>query len=286
MQKERLVIKGTILTYGEKFTVGEDVFSSLLFSVMNSWYYSNYTNLGELKANNHSELKLREFGRINSALNGYTEDLHNISINLGLLTEIKNNQEIGKFKSDLYFSLLLENLFTNLRSLYDFFYHFIKICLSEKQLKQYPQTDSINKLLSFSLNPNNKEKLPESIIWYLNHINTDLDNIKKIRDSIIHKGKDIVLTRRLNKLLMRIPIKSTYSNDNLLPNILKSEDENYDVYEYLNKIIKTTFSNMEDLGVILFNEIYQNQDFEFNLYSLTNYCIDEFNEFLINKNFC
>ena len=94
VQKERLIIKGTILTYGEKFFIGEDVFSSILFSVMNSWYYSYYTNAGILKSNNLTELKIREFGRIKSALNGYTEDLHNISINYGLLNEIKNNKKV------------------------------------------------------------------------------------------------------------------------------------------------------------------------------------------------
>lgn len=285
MQKERLVIKGTILNYREEFIVGEDLFSSLLFSVMNSWYNSNYTRNGELKTNKQSELELREFGKVKSALDGYTEDLHNISINLSLLTEIKNNKEIGVFKSDLYSALLLENLFTNLRSLYDFFFHFIKICLSEKQLKQYPQTDSLNKLIAYSKNPKNNGKLPESINWYLDQIHSDFNDVRTIRDNIIHKGKDIVLSRESNILLMRIPIKETFSIDNLLPNILNSEDVNYDVYKYLNKLIKTTFSNMENLGVILYNEIYQNQDFEFNFYSLTNYCIDEFNEFLIKKDF-
>lgn len=85
-------------------------------------------------------------------------------------------------------------------------------------------------------------------------------------------------------LVMRVPIKETNSNDNLLPNILKSNDIDYNVEKYLNKIIKTTLKNIEDFGVIIYNEISNNSEIQFDLYSISNYCIDEFNEFLINKN--
>lgn len=133
MDKKRLVIKGTILVSPQSFKVGEETFSSLLLSVMTSWYYSTYTSSGE-PLKNYSQNELREYGKIKSALNGYTNDLHKISINYCLFKEINNNIEIGKYKGDLYIVLLLENIFTNLRSLYDFFYHFIKICLNENIL--------------------------------------------------------------------------------------------------------------------------------------------------------
>ncbi|MGN7707961.1 hypothetical protein [Chryseobacterium sp. 22543] len=80
MDKKRLVIKGTILTGREGFKVGEETFSSLLLSVMTSWYYSTYTGSGE-PLKNYSQNELREYGKIKSALNGYTNDLHNISMN-------------------------------------------------------------------------------------------------------------------------------------------------------------------------------------------------------------
>ncbi|WP_290806604.1 hypothetical protein [Flavobacterium sp.] len=281
--KNRLIIKGTILTHSESFYVGEELFSSVLFSVINSWFYSNYENNGNLKVNISTE-KAREFGKIKSAINGFTEDLHNLSINYCLFKEINENVHINGQKSNLYISVILENLFTNLRSLYDFLYHFVKIVLSEKELKQYPQKDSINNLINFSKNENNQDKLPKSIIWVLDNIESDLNDIKKIRDNIIHKGKDFLLTRKEGVLFMRVPIKETNSNDNLLPNILKSNDIDYNVEKYLNKIIKTTLKNIEDFGVIIHNEIFNNSEIQFNLYSISNYCIDEFNEFLINKN--
>ncbi len=282
--RDRLVIKGTILTYGERFIVGEDVFSSILLSVVNSWYYTKFDSSGKINAN-HPELESREYGKIKFALYGFTEDLHNLAINFSLLNHIKDDEKIGNPKADLYISSILENLFTTIRSIYDFFYHFIKICLSSSQLRQYPSTDSLNKLLTFSENPNNKGKLPESIIRYLSHIKNDLENIRQIRDNVIHKGKEIFLTRKSNKILMRVPISEKYSADNLLPNIINSNEIDFDIEEYLSKIFKTTFTNMETLGVTLYNEIQKNPDFTLDYYSISNYCIDEFNLFLITKTF-
>lgn len=281
--KNRLIIKGTILTHSGSFYVGEELFSSVLFSVVNSWFYSNYENNGNLKVDISPE-KAREFGKIKSAMNGFTDDLHNLPINYCLFKEINEKANIKEHKSNLYISVILENLFTNLRSIYDFLYHFVKIALSDKELKQYPQKDSINSLITFAKNENNQDKLPKNIIWVLNNIEGDLNDIKQIRDNIIHKGKDFLLTRKAGVLFMRVPIKETNSNDNLLPNILKSNDIDYNVEKYLNKIIKTTLKNIEDFGVIIYNEISNNSEIQFDLYSISNYCIDEFNEFLINKN--
>lgn len=281
--KNRLVIKGTILTHQQSFYVGGELFSSILFSVVNSWYYSNYENDRTLKVI-VPEDKAREFGKIKSAMNGFTEDLHNLSINYCLFKEINEAVKINGHKSNLYICLILENLFTNLRSIYDFLYHFIKIPLSDKELKQYPATDSINNLIAFSKNEKNQDKLPDNIIWVLKNIENDLNDMKYIRDSIIHKGKDFLLTRKEGVLYMRIPIKETNSNDNLLPNILNTNDVDYNVEKYLNKIIKITLKNIEDVGVILYNEMSNKPQFHFGLYSISNYCIDEFNEFLITKN--
>ena len=281
--KNRLVIKGTILTQPQSFYVGEELFSSMLFSVVNSWYDSNYGNDRSLKVSIPPE-KAREFGKIKSAINGFTEDLHNLSINYCLYREINDALEINGHKSNLYICLILENLFTNLRSIYDFLYHFVKIALSDKELKQYPTTDSINNLISFCKNENNRDKLPENIIWVIKNIEDDLNDIKKIRDNIIHKGKDFLLTRKEGGLYMRVPIKETNSNDNLLPNILNTNEIDYNVEQYLNKIIKTTLKNIEDFGVTLYNEISNKPEFHFGLYAISNYCIDEFNEFLITQN--
>ncbi|MCG2793426.1 MAG: hypothetical protein L6262_07780 [Weeksellaceae bacterium] len=279
-KKNRLVIKGTLLTHPLGFKVGEEIFSSQLLSVMNSWYSFTYNNFGE-PIRELSVLQLREYGKIKLALNGYTNDLHNIAINYCLFREIVDDRNADIHKSDLYLTLLIENIFINLRSIYDFFYHFIKICLNDVQLKQYPDKDSLNNAITYSKKINNFEKLPPEIVKFLEYVTSDLEDIKTIRDNIIHKGKDIMLTRVAERLVMRIPIKDLYSKDNLLPNILEAEDLNYDVLKYLDKIIKITFTNMEILAEVLFHEVYQYENFRYDPYAITNYCIDDFNDFLI-----
>lgn len=84
--KQRLVIKGTILTYGEKWVVGNEDYSSILLSVANSWKSNNFSPQDKLTATIES-WKSREFGKIKSTINGYTSDLHNISINYCFLKE-------------------------------------------------------------------------------------------------------------------------------------------------------------------------------------------------------
>ncbi|WP_218597749.1 hypothetical protein [Polaribacter sp. NJDZ03] len=283
--KQRLVIKGTILTYGEKWVVGNEDYSSILLSVANSWKSNNFSPQDELTVNIES-WKSREFGKIKSSIYGYTSDLHNLSINYCFLKETLESSEINKHKANLYVSLLLENYFTNIRSLYDFLFHIIKICLTDKQLKTYPETDSLNKLIKFSKNKNNKEKLPERIQHFLLDIEPYLDEIRTIRDFIVHKGKEIIITKKDNQLFIRIPKTGLYSNDNLMPNILNSLEVDYNMEDYIRELTKSIFKYSEDLGMILLIELFEKEKFDWNLYSITNYCMEDFTEFMLKqKNF-
>lgn len=284
--KQRLVIKGTILTYGEKWVVGNECYSSVLLSVVNSWKSNNFSLQDELTATIES-WKSREFGKIKSSIYGYTSDLHNLSINYCFLKETLDNSDINKHKTNLYVSLLLENYFTNIRSLYDFLFHIIKICLTEEQLKTYPDTDSLNNLIKFSKNKNNQDKLPSRIQSFLLDIEPYLEEIRTIRDFIVHKGKEIIITKKEDQLFIRIPKSGLFSNDNLLPNILKGSEVDYNMEDYIRELTKSIFKYSEDLGMILLIELFEKEKFEWNLYSITNYCMEDFTEFMLKqKNFC
>ncbi len=284
--KQRLVIKGTILTYGEKWVIGNEDYSSVLLSVANSWQSNNFSPQDELTANIES-WKSREFGKIKASIYGYTSDLHNLSINYCFLKETLNNSDINKHKTNLYVSLLLENYFTNIRSLYDFLFHIIKICLSDQQLKTYPDTDSLNKLIKFSKNKNNRDKLPSRIQSFLVDIEPYLEEIRTIRDFIVHKGKEIIITKKDDQLFIRIPKTGLFSNDNLLPNILNSSEIDYNMDDYIRELTKSIFKYSEDLGMILLIELFEKEKFNWNLYSITNYCMEDFTEFMLKqKNFC
>lgn len=284
--KGRLVIKGSILTYGEKWYVGEELYSSILLSAANSWISNNYTPQDELDVD--LELwKSREYGKIKAAIYGYTSDLHNLAINYCLLRETIENLEVDKHKTRLYASLLVENYFTNIRSLYDFLFHIIKICLTDSQLKSYPQKDSLNKLITFSKKTNNSEKLPLRIKHFLSDIEPYLDEIRIIRDAIIHKGKEIVITKKEEEIFIRIPKTGLYSKDTILPNILNSEEVDYNMKEYLRELTISLFKYSEDLGLILLSELFEKGSFKWGIHSISNYCMDEFTEFMLRqeKNF-
>lgn len=279
--KNRLVIKGVLVTYGEKWYVGEELYSSILLSAAYSWLSNNFTPEGVLDVD--VELwKAREYGKIKASIDGYTSDLHNLAINYCLLEETLENSEVDPHKSRMYASLLLENYFTNIRSLYDFLFNIIKISLTDEQLKTIPQKESLNGLIKFSKNPRNEQKLPKRIHNFLSEIKPYLDEIRTIRDAIIHKGKEIIITKEDNEVYIRIPKSGLYSHDNILPNILESNEVNFNMNDYIREVTKSIFKYSEDLGVIILTELFEKGKYRWSIHSITNYCMEEFTDFMFN----
>ena len=278
--KNRLVIKGSLITNGHKWYVGEELYSSILLSASESWISKNYTPQGEFLTK--LELwKKRKYGSIKASIYAFVSDLHGISITYCLLKEVIENKEIDIHKRDLFTEQLLEQYFTVLRSLYDHMTGIIKICLSDKFLKVFPEVDSLNKIITFSKKKVNEEKLPSRIKQFLANIEPDLIDIKKIRDSIIHKGKEILVRRNDSGLFIRMPKTGPYGNDTILPNVLSSNHYEYHMESYLRRITKTFFKNSENLGVIVLTEMLERENFSWSLHSITNYCMEEFTDFIL-----
>lgn len=278
--KQRLVIKGSLITYGQKWYFGEEIFSSVLLSASENWISKNYTPQGEF-INELESWKRRSYGKIRASINAFVSDLHGISINYSLLKKLFEDQEIDSHKRNLFIEQLLEQYFTVIRSLYDHMTGIIKIGLTDKSLRMLLDIDSLNKLVSFSQNEKNKEKLPQRIRQFLTYIEPDLMDIRKIRDSIIHKGKEILVRNNDGGLFIRIPKTGPYSNDTILPNILKSNCFEYPMESYLREITKTLLKNSEDLGVIILSEMLERESFNWSLHSITNYCMEDFTEFIL-----
>ena len=97
----------------------------------------------------------------------------------------------------------------------------------------------MNKLIKFSKNKNNRDKLPKRIQNFLLDIEPYLEEIRTIRDYIVHKGKEIIITKKANQLFMRIPKTGLYSNDNLLPNILNTSEIDYCLEDYIRELNKS-----------------------------------------------
>ena len=281
--KESPIIKGVILSTWESWIVGDDKYASLLLTVAYSWIEKHFDRKNLLKEN-LDKTRAREFGKIKATILAYTSDLHNVSINFCLLHDILTDSEISIAKKHLYSGLVLENYFTNLRSLLDFIPNIIKLSLTEKQLKVFPDTDSLNKLIKFTKNTRNTNKLPIVIHDFLTGIEEVLDEVKTIRDLIIHKGKEILISQNDSKrLYIRIPKTGMYSNDNMLPNILDTDNIQYELYTYLNVITKKVFKQTEDIGTIMLNDVIENNKFDWFLFAIGNHCFVEFNNFMINS---
>ena len=279
---ENAIIKGVALTTRENWNVGEHLYPSMLLTVAYSWIENHFDEKDLLKED-IVETKAREFGKIKATILAYTSDLHNISVNLCLLLDILSDTKISSAKRHLYSNLVLENYFTNLRSLLDFIPYIIRLSLTDEQSNLFPQTDSLNKLIRFSKNPNNKNKIPMSIHGFLANVEEVLNDVKTIRDLIIHKGKEILISKKKdNRLYVRIPKTGLYSHDNMLPNILNTDDVEYDLYEYLRVITKRVLTQTEDIGTILLNNAVENNKLRWNLYSVGNHCFMDFNTFMIN----
>lgn len=267
----------------EGWVVGMDSYASLLLTVSYSWIEEHFDRQDNA-IGNLTEKRAREIGKINAAIQAYTSDLQNISINYCLLNELLNNPQISTAKRYLYSSLILENYFTNLRSLLDFISYIIRISLTEKQLKVVPDIDSLNSLISFTKKENNTGKLPLEIHNFLININPVLNEIRTIRDLIIHKGKEILISRKNDrKFYIKIPKKGFSDNDNMLPNILNSEDSEYELYSYLRQITKKVFKHIEDIGAVMLNDNIKHSKYSWTYYAIVNPCLNEFNDFLLNQ---
>lgn len=268
----------------EGWIVGADSYASILLTVSYSWIEKHFDRqgnaIGEL-----TEKKARELGKINAAIEGYTGDLQNVSINYCLLNEILTNPEITKAKRHLYSALVLENYFTNLRSLMDFICNMVRLSLTEKQLKVFPDIDSLNRLITFTKNENNAGKLPIELHNFLVNIYPVLTEIRTIRDLIIHKGKEILISRKGDeKFYIKIPKRGSSTNENMLPNILNTKDSEYELYSYIRQITKKVFKQTEDIGTIMLNDIIKKNKFSCTYYGIVNQCLNEFNDFLLNLN--
>jgi len=114
---------------------------------------------------------------------------------------------------------------------------------------------------------------------FLVSVESDLIDIKKIRDSIVHKGKEILVRRNENGLFIRIPKTVPYGNDTILPDLLDSNHYEYPMEKYLRQITKTFFKNSENLGVIVLTEMLEREHFNWSLHSI--YCMEEFTDFIL-----
>ncbi len=277
-----LFIKGTAIGFNyQKWKEDRELLSSLLLSVMETWLINTYNAQDKLIIE-ISEQQEREYGKIKVAFWGFEGDIHNLAVNHHLLISILNNRDLDKGLKSLYASLLVENYIINLRSIYDFCSFFPRIVMTLKDIQQYQKRkypDSLNTFIKYCESDSSKV-LPDKLRDLMKNSRNKLENIKIIRDLIIHKGKESIIELKEEETVFRIPSKSPYGKENALPDILRLGNSDYPLENYLRTLTLKLFDFLEKLGTILIMELKNNANYRLELTALIGICVKDFNDFL------
>jgi hypothetical protein len=277
-----LFLKGTAIGFDyKKWKEDRELLSSLLLSVMETWLISTY-NTQDKSIIEISEQQDRENGKILAAFRGFEGDIHNLAVNHHLLFSLLNNVDLDKGLKSLYASLLVENYIINLRSIYDFCSFFPRIIMPLEVILQYQKRkypDSLNTFINYCESDSSKV-LPDDLIDLMKNSKNELDNIRRIRDLIVHKGKESIIELKGSETVFRIPSEPPYGEENLLPDILGLGNSGYPLEDYLRTLTLKLFGFLEQLGTKLFMELKKNDKYRLELTALIGICVKDFNDFL------
>lgn len=278
-------IKGTAFGISsDAWSLDPKIFPSMLLSVLETWSFKISDRRENLIIDIHNDLA-REYGKIKAAKYGFVSDLHNLSISYSMINTIIKDNSLNNGIKSIYISLLVENYVTNIRSCYDFTSLFPRVLVDLKSIKRLTNmknSDSLNSLLKFCEKENGEKIFPESIYRSLKKVTSDLEDIKNIRDSIVHHGKEPIAHLENNSLTLRIPQSAPYGKENALPDILSIGADNYPLLAYLRELTLRLVNYTEDIGNTLFDE-FRSKDNTYNVFltALIGICIKDFREYLM-----
>lgn len=137
----KLVIKGTVMGLSQEQVYNDFEFLvSTLHIVMENWVSHTFQPNGEFKAELPQHMK-RSYGEIRQALIAMETDFHFLSVCLHQMKFFESEQNLNRSFRGLYFTNQVESYFTTLRSIYDRIATFLRILLTEDELK----SDALNK---------------------------------------------------------------------------------------------------------------------------------------------
>jgi len=280
------IIKGTVAGFTlEKWITDLTLFSSTSITLMNTWARREFTPQGILIHENHRLIK-ESYGEVKLALIAIENDIHNLSVNYGQIIYNLNDDRLEGGLRSLFIGNLVENYFTNLRSIYDHLATFPRIVCNKKLLKDgLLRSNSYNDLIGLTMkHAKIIDALSVGIVWAIEESKSNFEVIKNIRDAIIHQGKDTVITvTQARKVYFKIPKKAgIYNSDNLVPNLLGSDLEEFELLHFLKHITRQLLIDMEKLGNTI-AEVYITPEIQAEglmLYALTGICMKPFMTFL------
>lgn len=278
-----LFIKGTALVTKENYFDDPKCLGSYLLCAVETWVMRNFANTGEFTADYPNEIK-RKYGEVRSASEAFQNDIHNLAIGYHQMKNVMENETMESGLKGLYLGNLVEHYVTNIRCIYDHIAVFSRIVVDHSYLaSRNISTESLNALLAYiKKNPlKAKKAFTELTMNQMVTLAPSLENIKTIRDAIIHDGKEPMITFSSGIPQIRIARSNYKRDESLLPDLLGLNSVDYPMFPYLQHVTKTLFADLDLMGEEIIKSFIRKDDsYRFELVALIGICIEDFINFL------
>lgn len=280
----KLINKGSTTFWdSEELNKSKDALGDILLSVFSTLQFNQKIENQFREQNGVEPLPLsREMGLYSTYHDGLYNEIHSLASTVDLLYYIQSNKKHDdlRHKDNLYALVLLESYFTSLRVIFDYLSVVYKITINEDARSGLPPKDSFNNLLQFIKKGHAEGRIPPVIIEIFLENEELFENIKTIRDLIIHKGKEPVIYTIDDEYYFSLHTGSNYPFKNVVKDILGTEKEMYPLFPYLSKITNSMLLMTHNLGM----EIAEILKLKLHLSALEGVCIPGFISFLALTN--
>ncbi|RZJ76285.1 MAG: hypothetical protein EOO45_02850 [Flavobacterium sp.] len=283
---DSIFIKGTALVTAEAYKNDPTCLGSSIFCAMETWTNRNFHNNGEF-ISSFSEPVRKKYGEVRTASYALQNDIHNLTTSYHQMVSASSDLNIESGLKGLYLSNLTENYITNMRCIYDYMATFPRILVKHSQLEfGAVSTDSMNALLTFiNKDPSRANEIfSQPVVQVLVNLEPSLSVVKKIRDAIIHHGKDPMISIHSGIPHIRIPKSLFNRNENVLPDLLKLQTLDYPLFPYLQYLSRSLFADMDNLGkAMIIESIKKDKDYRYELVALIGICVEAYIGFLYKE---
>lgn len=137
------------------------------------------------------EINTKNKGLIKKAYLGMYHDFHGLAIQIDLIEHLFSNRKDSTLHKDfLYVSEVVENYFSNLRSIYDFMASLLRLAVKKRFWGQF-NFDSLNSLIEAVSNGKTNGKFSDELNERLLTIKDEFIYVRGRRDSFIHNGEQV-----------------------------------------------------------------------------------------------
>jgi hypothetical protein len=222
--------------------------------------------------------------QISNYISALQNEWHSLAILIDMMQYIIAHRMESQFldKDGLYLQTLVESYFTSLRAIFDYVSVVYKIAVEEKHLGKIPSRDSFNDTIEFMKKDTAKNCVPPEVIRMFLEYQSLFEGIRKIRDLIIHRGKEPVVYRTNDGYHFALYKNMRMSRSNVLQDILDVSKDTYPLLPYLSKLTNQVVEFTSRLGAAIYDcaVAARGSEIELILLALEGVCIPNFKKFL------